>query len=803
MKSIITILVTTLLAAVVTSGSAATLDRISKSQSRDAVQIFFSLSGVPQWDQKRSERRLDVILHDTVPAETLSVFDQDETIVKILTMVEADATVVSFFFRYPPQKIDFAISDNRTLVIDLLPGNRFRRPFEELIERLSEVTLLDRPLEDYSNPVLSSPFVANWRSFFSAYETPVTITAPVAFTIPDFPTIRFILPSYRAPVDYLGEQMLDLGHRESWAELLGVIEPALHTVTDLETAKMLALTHGEVLFRLRNFEGAYKQLYLLRQSYPDDQVGLLATYLLALLLAVHDDPYTADYTLRSIAEKLPAGHPLAPHHVISVAETGLATGQYRQVRQSLDRNDVAYPPPLLTIRQLRHADLLHAEQRPIQAFVAYRLLAENLDLQQYPASLNAYCATLYEQRMWQQSGDCYRALSTLIADRAELGMSYFRTVMARLKQGEPPAALRAELARIEDTFPNTEAGFRAALKNTDLRYLADDAWHLQAKEIYRALADNADYRGVAEEAYFKEALLYHLHGDDAAALSRLMTLLRRFRSGPIIVNAEALLLQMLPGEIRRLIDAGDHLDALVLARQNRRFFDNNWLEPNLLVDLAIAYERLGIYQEALDLYIYLISIADNAAKERYYLPLMRVALAKGDYMLVADLANQYQYNFPDGPSREQILLLRLQALYATDRLDEAVSVLPDPLPNHPEFTRLAAILFFNTGAYERVIDLLQPQTRTGAGLSDAHSFMLGESLFNVGRLGEAIAHLQAGSAAGEHHGQALYRLAQISRNQGNEREALNIFTQLAETTDDSLWKELAQRELNLRRIIRN
>jgi hypothetical protein len=799
--SVIILLIAALLLPGTTVLGASTLERMSASRSRDQVQVFLSFDQLPRYDQKLVERRLDIILNDTVPAENLTVFDQDETIVKILTIARDDATLISFFFRYPPQKIDFSTGADTTLVIDILPGNRFTKTYEELSRQLSGITILERETDDFANPLLSSRYAHNWKSFFSFYETEVSIDAPIRFTIPGFPLVAAILPRNRSHQDLLGERLLELADRQAWAEMAPLLDEQLQTVIDIETGKYLAVVYAEVLLRTDHFEGAYKQLYLLKHNYPQDQVGVLATYLMALLLAVNDDPFTADFELRSLSEKIPASHPLAPHYLITLAETSLATRQLDQMHSVLDRKDVAYPPELLSIRELRQADLLHATGHSVQAFVTYRLLPKESGLKNRPFSLNASCTTLYEQKMWEESGACYRELGTLLPDREHLGMASFRSTMAQFHQGGAAAEIISQLSRIEDTFPNTEAAFRAALKYTDLRYLGDPTWHVTAKSYYRELAEQSRYRAVSEEAYFKEALLYHLHTDDATAIPLLMTLTRNFRSGQIVPHAEALLLQILPGEIRRLINAGNHLEAVVLSRQNRRFFDNNWIDADLLVDLALAHERLGSFQEALNLYLFLAGRTAGSEKEQFYLPLARTAFAKGDFNLVEDFAGQYAFNFPDGRYRNDILLLRLKSLYATDQSERAIDLLPAPLPDRSDFKSLAATLFFTAQNFDAAANLLEELANQPETFSEAQVYMRAESLFQLERYPESAELFQQSRSMDGYQGQSVYRLSQIARSQGNQEQALNLLKELAETTDDSLWQQLARKELQANRLI--
>lgn len=780
--------------------AASTVQRISKVQNRDLVQIFISFDRLPEYRHNASDRRLDLIMQDTEFAESLPLFPEDEVIVKILTIPRQSEAVVSFFFRYPPQQLTVSTGEERVVVVELLPGNRFSKTYEEVSRQLSGITILERDQKDYSNPVLSSPYAANWRSFFTTYESAVTIEAPVRFTLPDFPAVRLILSEREQLSQVLNEAVRDFGNGQAWSEAAALLQQQLATTADPDLGALLALTYGEVLLRMDHFEGAYKQLYLLNEQYPESRVGKLSAYLLALLQATHGDPFTADYELRLLAESIPGSHPLAPYLQLSRAETSLATGQINQMQDVLAEDDLAFPEKIMKIRELRQADLLWATGRAVPAFVTYRLFSRSGPLRDYPASLNAFCSTLYEQAMWSESAECYQQLSTLLTDRAQLGLAYYREAMSRWHQGRPTAEVTAQMNRVEDTFPNSEAGFRAALKSADLRYLADPAWQETAKMIYRALAEESTYRAVTEEALMKEALLHVLHGDQERAISLAMDLLRTIRSGPIVVHAEALLIQLLPLEIKRLIDAGDLLEALVLSRQNRRYFDNGWIPNPVLVDLADAYERLGIYQEALDLYLYLVSQAPPEQRESFYLPLTRTAFAKGDYNLVEDFVTQYQYNFPEGSYRDDIVYYRLQALYAQNDFSGAVANLPEPLPQRADYQSLAALLFFNQENYQQAVSLWQAVQASGAELKEDQQFMLAESLFQLRRDDQAEPALQTCSAIARYRGQCLYRLAQIAKRRDETEQALNFLQKIAETEDDSLWKSYAQRELQLARM---
>ena len=520
-------------------------------------------------------------------------------------------------------------------------------------------------------------------------------------------------------------------------------------------------------------------------------------------MATYDDPYTADYELKELSAKIRKDNPLTPFLQMAIAETCLATNQIDRLKQALERDDIGYPAEIEFRRELRQADYLYASGKPVKAYVSYQLASKHNDLDAHPYSLNGYCATLYNQASYRQSADCYRKLSDLLDNRAQLGKTYFRTTMSKLKLTDDPAGLISELSKIEDAFPSTEAGYRAALKKTDIQYISRNQWSDTAIKYYHALAEKSIYRPVSEEAYFKEALLYHLTGDNSKSIELAMTLLRNFRSGPIRPNTEALLIQLLPDELKKLVEEKNYTAALTLARQNRKLFENNWIDVSILADLAYSYRQLGIYSDAMRLYRYLSQISSSVEKEKFFLPLAEIAFSRADYDLVEDYCTQYLYYYPQGVYLNDIIFLRINALFISDETDKAINLLPDPIPNTDKYLFLAANLYYRKNNYSKIVSLINPLWEAGRELPADIRFILAESLYLAGDYDRALPVYQACRKEDRFSGQATYRLAEISKSTGDENRALELFTEIVESGKDSLWKKYAERELELNRLSNN
>jgi len=776
------------------------LNKMSKYEDNDSIRIFMAFNELPRFEKKVHSKRLDIVLKDTEILQDVALFEEDDKIVKILTEQKEDLAIVSLFFRYIPQKVEVSVNAEDSLVIDLLLGNRFTRSYQDLSTRLQGVTLIERKTEDFSNPLIVSKFAHDWKTFFSDYETVVSITAPVEIYIPLFPIIRLLPPAEDKNTELITQEGLLLAEKEKWQDLTALLKELLATTGDVEERKLLALTYGEALLRFGNYEGAYKQLYLLSTTYEKEQVGIFASYLLGLLMATNDDPYSANFLLRNLQNKIRTDHPLASYHALSLAETSLATGQLENMKLTLDRDDIAYPDEIAYLRELRQADMYYAEDKSIKAYVAYQLALKNVAVEKYPYSLNGLCSTLYDQKLFQDSAVCYEKLGEMVPDRDQLAMIYFRENMARLHSSEDTDQLISNFGRIEDTFPGTEGAFRAALKKNDLRYLSNPKWSKTAIRYYNALGEKSNYRRVSEESFFKEALLHYFSGDTQKSIELTMSLLRNFRSGPIRENAQALLIQILPDELQRLLDEDMYMDALTLARQNRQLFINNWIDSNLLAGLGYSYQQLGIYDEALRIYLYLTEAANTEKKENYFLPLTEIAYQKGDYNLVEEFASQYGFYYPNGQHRDTILLRRIKALYANDQIDKAISLLPESLPDMEEFKLLASLLYFHQNRYEDVVNTLMKLSQQNKPLPDKHTFILAESLYQVGRTDESEDFFAKSTAREQFQDVSLYRLAEISKQRGNNSEALKKINQISTKTTNDLWKRYADKELQYNQI---
>lgn len=774
--------------------NASELVKVSRVDTKDILQIYFSFDTIPTFSGTSNKRRIDVHLEETTAIKNLQFIGTDSKVVKVLTRRVKNELIYSLFFRYQPQKFKLTPNANNSVVLEVLLGNEYSSSYKNLANKLKGLTIVDRATPDFTNPYILSPYRSDWTSFFSNYESPVELDIPVTFTPPPFPVIQLLPPGRSKNLDLLTEELLALGESNSWDTLATALLEKLQATTDQEAQKMLALTYGEALMRSGDFEGAFKQLYLLKDEYKDEHLGTYANYLLIWLRAKYEDPYIAEYEYRSLAPAISDKSHLAPYFLLSQIETALATREYKHLNQLLQIDTIALPAEIQERITIRQADYWFAIDQPIQAYAAYKLLKMSPLLRSQTYSYGGHCSTLYDQRYFDAAAYEYKNLRSLVEGEKLLGEIAYREMMARLKFTDGDELID-DFSQIENAYPSTDAGLLAGIKKNDLLFLKDSQWAEKALNNYRDIANSAWTRSIREEAEFKIILIHALNKENKTAVSMLHRFLREFQTGDVRITAQALLIDLLPKEIKRLVDATEYIDALVLAKQNRNLFQNNWIDSNFLVDIAKAYHNVGIYDEAQKLYLYLIEIMSADQREDYYLPMIQATFDHGNFSLVEDYAAQYSYNYPEGKYSKEILLLRLQALIADERLSEALQALPSSLPVDGSYHPLTATLYFRTDNYSNTATVLEEYLDQTGALDQQQHFFLAESYYRTEEITAAATAFSHISKENIFYLQSLYRLAEIHRQQGKDKLALTFLRKIVETEGNSRWKQYAERDL--------
>lgn len=799
-RRILPLFLTIILTATVGYGSpSSTLEKIGRSDGDNSVRLHCWFNTIPLYTISEKEKRIDLILRQTLVAPDLPLPETDDKLVKILSSTRGDTTTISLFFRYPPRKVATEPApDVNKLTLSILLDNNFITSQPDVAGCGEPESKSGHREQGTSNPKEASPHAGNWKSFIRDYEAPIRIDPAVQFSLLPFPAISLLGADLGEGSAILPPATTREAGTIPWNDLIPLLVAAINGEGDQEKRKRLMLTYAEVLLRAGNADEAHRQLFILASQSGSEPIGALAQYLLQRLRAEHGDPWLADVELKKLEGSLEKNSPILPWLTLTRIETALATKRFDQMRALLQRTDLAHPAdaaPLLTMRQ---ADYHLAAGDYARALELYRPLDQSGILTTNSASLNGFCAALYDQKQFKEAERCYDRLAKdeSVNTRQHLGMITFRKVMAQLHQNPKPKLIN-NFAQIEMTYPNSEAGVRAALKQIDLKLDTLKNYEKQAVGYYHHLAETAENRSIREEAMIKEAVVHRLLDQKGPCVDVLMTFLRDYRNSPLHDTALALLIEVLPDLLKENNRNGRYVETLVLAKKNRQLFINDWIDIRVLADMAEAYHHFGLLNEAARMHHYLLEINTRENDNPHYLPLIRIASEQADSDLVEEYATRYASRYPKGRDLDDILYLRLQNLLTHGKYQEALALAAGRGSREPRFRLLQASLLFHLDDHAKAVAILEELSISETSEDQDALFMLAESAYQLGDTEKAQRLFLALQSNQTRQNQALFRLAEIARQQGQPEKALKLFQQIVETPDDSFWKKLARKELEL------
>ncbi len=784
--------------------AASNLKSIHRTDESAYMQFFLHFDRLPVSTTATSGRRVDLTLEKTAIDASVEPPKVDSRMIKMTRTQKDGNTVLSFYFRYPPQKVTLKDSkETGMLMVDVLLGNPVAARYPELAAQLRGVTVLNRAQTDSLHPRNSSAFAKDWKKAFTAYEGLVVIDPPPKLLRPPFPLAAALQPPLPQE-QWLTAELLAAAGENKWNQVSQMARKLLTEQPDERLKERLVLTYAEALFRSGEYEEPYALLQRIALEYPDTLMADLANYLFINLQAVRGDAFSASYDLDNLAPKL-AGTPFTAHTDMLSAELALASGRINEAEKALNREAVIRDDSLRLLRSMRQADILVAKKEPAKALTLYEGIArQSPAVDADPLSLANFAGLLYAAKRYEEAARKYQQLADLLDNEQLKGLALFRLALCHLPAQATARKARIELMQVQDAFPRDQAGMRARMKLTDLDYAAGKMKPESALAVYAELANEGSNVPLREEAWFKQALVQALTGRQRESVQLLVDMLRLFQSGPLRVEATALLIEQLPGVLKQLVAAKEYIQALVLAKQNRELFARGWLAPGLLFDLAKAYNQLGLVEQAAQTYQYLFEVSADGDRETIYLPLIQALFASGQHVQVEEFANRYSLRYPQGGDSQTVFYYKVQSLYASGQLDKALSLLhSDEASRTPRVDILKARIFFDQKQWPQVIEVLeQPALGDQAAAGDL-PLLLAESYFQTARDDKArplFARLADKDDGGE---QARFRLAQIEQRGNNRAQALKLYTELAEKGTDSPWTRLAREEAAILQLQKN
>jgi predicted Zn-dependent protease len=522
-----------------------------------------------------------------------------------------------------------------------------------------------------------------------------------------------------------------------------------------------------------------------------------AAYLDSHAMAAAGDPYQAKIILQEVLGNLDERHPLLPYCRLLRAEIALTTGAFNEAATLLEKGSNPWPAAIGPLRQARLAAALAKSGRTEPAIQAFRALGNPLTaLAGLPFSLESAAAVFFAKGEYATAADLYKALAERLADPAQQALARFAWALAAGQAGARDSAIEG-LKQLKAASSSPEAGHRAWLKLLDHGVLTGrEAEYPAAITAYGVLAEQAALKELREEAALKQVLVLAWSGQQERSVHHLQAFLRNFRGGVLRADAEALLVELLPAVIQNLVVRGEDLQAVVLVEQNRQLLMNGELGWTFLLDLASAFNRLGLPERASRIYLFMLDGPRRGAdKERLYLPLVQLFWEREEYLQAGNYAGQYLERYPQGKDRAQVFRWHLRALRETGRLPEAAGLLKaSRAPWDRDVELEAARILTAVGDYRLLAEIAGRQEGSWEPAPEA-LLLQAEALRETGREARALPLYRRLMEDEAFADQASFRYAQIQLAQGEKKEALKILNRLVETGKSQLWRKLAEETL--------
>ena len=761
------------------------LKTMEKQENPGHTRIVLGFSGLPEFDSEHSGQRIDLLLKGVKPSPQLQQLPEDENVVEILlAQQQRQQLMVSVLLRRPPQRVIAASKPNPDRIeLDIYwQEDSASRPAVAFQIAGMPPRKAGRQASRFQR---RSPWEGRWKQFFQEYRQDWSVELPLNFASVPLPSLIRKQQSPLWSLQQLADQGKFLSLLQQAAELEGL---------DREQDFHRGLLAAEAELRSGSPEAALARLRLLKQAAGERDARV--EYLTAYGQALSGQPVVAQLTLQQQLPQLAPDVPLQPRYQLLLAETALAAGQDQAALEFLQQIDAKErAEPLSRLVDLRRADALAGSGQRQAALALYRELADLPGLlYSYLFSSNRAAFTAFKQQDYGLALQLYRRLIDQTEEAQDWDLLLFAAGASAYAAGDLDWGL-IHLERTVLERPQSEGSDRARLLLADHQVISrGDPGLAQAVKEYAQVGQDSGFRPVREEARFKHALVLFLRQQYHDSVTELMAFRRDFASSELRAEVDLLLLEQLPRVVRRLIEEKNDLAAVVLVEKNRNLLLSGGYSRAFLSDLAIAFDRLGLYQRAARVLLYLFDrTAGKAEQEAVYLPLARSFLKREAYAEAGKYAEQYLERYPANEDAGVLYTILLDALKRQGREDEIPAWLGrSERPRRAELERRAASIYWRLQDYARVIDSLEWIRAAGEPLAVKEMALLAEAYFQNGETESAEQLYRQLFDDSEYAARARYRSAQIRLRRQQRQEALNLLRQVVETDDNSPWVKLAQ-----------
>ncbi len=759
-----------------------TLKSIDAVETPASSRITFTLSALPKFSSDQSGERVRLLLSNVVAAAALPLPAEDERIVKVRSAKKGRDLLISVILHRPPVKVVTTTEgDPARLVMEIhWDDARVARP--SVAYRVSDLPpkKAGRRAARFQQ---QSPWKDRWNEFFRYYRSYWKLDLPVTYTLPVLPP----LVTEESPLWPLQQ------HADNNMYLSLVQKAAALKKLAPQQIYLRDLFASEAQLRTGATAAAIARLDTLARKGGGEQIRV--EYLTAYGEALEGQPLVAQLTLLQLLETLPDNDPFVPLAHFLIAETALATGQNRLALDHLQWPDVTWPPALVTPVDLRVADALAGLEKRDEAVAAYRDLFKEPGLFDfYRFSSNRAGFSAFKNKDYKFASEVYRKMVTPLVEGPGDDLILFAAGAAAYEAGDLGWAMIG-LQRTTLDRPETEGGDRAALRLVDIGLIRGGELALEkAAPQYAALGQNSKFRPVREEGSFKHALTLYLLGRQRESIEKLMRFRREFGSSKLVREADLLILQQLPPVIHQLLAEKNDLQAVVLAEKNRKLMLRGGFDKTLLHDLATAFERLGLYERASRVLLYLFDRSGNSPDHRFiYLPLAQAYLKRGEFQLASHYAEEYLQKYPQGEDSGALFSILLDAFERQGQHQKLLTWLDrDNRPSSRDLEIRAAYLYWQQQKWAKVAASLERAQAEGTSLEVKEMALLAEAYYQLRENIAALKIYQQLQDDPVYGVRASYRTAQILLRRQQRGDALKLLKEVVARDGSSRWGKLAQ-----------
>ena len=768
---------------------------VDKQDDVHVSHITLRFNHLPECAISTRGERLDIIMPDTTTSTLVVMPKADERLLRVLVGQGRHKLMLSFLLRRPPAEVKaFKDITGATLRLDVI-WRVFQRQTRPAIARSlpghlsASGGVLQRKID--------SRYSGDWVRFYAEYEQPLRVTADMRYTMAPFPCL--VLAG--KVDDVLPLDVLNLVAQEDWGQALSVLSSVTVRKGKSAADLRLRLLKADLFLRSGELRRARRLLRYVRKHLEGGHSDLQAcAVLLQMYVAAAEasSPFDMLVVLSDNArQQYPS--PMQAYVDLLQAEVDIANG-------SLDRAAAIMAGALLRgvgvledVYARRQADIVYARGDFVAAAERYATLED--DVFQAPFSCAGYATSLYRLHRYKDAVTVLRKLLPLIEDTEQLDMARYVLALALIHSGKSNAGYDL----LHQIHPGSVGSVLAQAKIADLGMQVEDIRsRRRSLEDYARLLDLMPTRAWRAEMQFKHALAQYLLGNRMAAIEELRYFLHSDHLSELISQAQALLVDILPGVIHELVQEGKYFRALVLVEQHRDLLVASQRSFDFLLELGDIFTRMNLLQRAVHLYMYMLDASSKPAnRERIYPALMQALLKQRDYDRVKRYGAAYDEEFPAGGANgARVLWLKVQALLAEGKQDDVFALLQRKnRPRSRDIERLAAHIYQQRSLLQQAAASIAYVVGADYTKAAAEDVMFqAELMLRRGKLKAALEryrHLATDKTYGD---QARYRQGTIMLQLGQRRAGLNVLRKLAETATDEHWRKLAQEAIKIARL---